>query len=57
MNSEKLENLPPPPAYDPNWDIARIVDTQPKAVGENRSSSSSITVRLSIVKPDLETNL
>ena len=57
MNSENLEDLPPPPAYDPNWEIASTVDTQPKAVGKNRSSSSSIAVRLSIVKSDLEMSL
>ena len=53
MNSGNIDDLPPPPAYNPEWDKENIVDNPPKFVHKSSSSSanSSVTVRLSIVKP------
>ena len=65
MNSENIDDLPPPPAYNPEWDKENIVDNPPKTVHKSSSSStsssssakSSITVRLSIVKSSFDTDL
>ena len=59
MISENIDDLPPPPAYNPEWDKENIVDNPPKTVHKSSSSSakSSITVRLSIVKSSFDTDL